>query len=62
MPPGAIYRGAAVPRDGAAWVRIAESAAAVGAILARGTPAHGINTGFGKLAHVHIGADGLAAL
>ena len=48
--------------DGAAWVRIAESAAAVGAILARGTPAHGINTGFGKLAHVHIGADGLAAL
>ncbi len=58
----AIYRGAAVALDGAAQAGIAESAATVGAILARGTPAYGINTGFGKLAHVRIGADDLAAL
>ena len=58
----AIYRGAAVALDGAAWAGIAESAATVGAILARGMPAYGINTGFGKLAHVRIGADDLAAL
>ena len=58
----AIYRGAAVALDGAAWAGVAESAAAVGAILARGAPAYGINTGFGKLAHVRIGADDLAAL
>ena len=58
----AIYRGAAVTLDGAAQAGIAESAATVGAILARGTPAYGINTGFGKLAQVRIGADDLAAL
>ena len=58
----AIYRGAAVALDGAAQAGIAESAATVGAILARGAPAYGINTGFGKLAHVRIGADDLAAL
>jgi len=58
----AIYRGAAVALDGAAQAGIAGSAAAVQAILARGTPAYGINTGFGKLAHVRIGPDDLAAL
>ena len=58
----AIYRGAAVALDGAAQAGIAEGAAAVGAILARGAPAYGINTGFGKLAHVRIGADDLATL
>lgn len=58
----AIYRGTAVALDGAAQAGIVESAAAVGAILARGAPAYGINTGFGKLAHVRIGADDLAAL
>ncbi len=58
----AIYRGAAVTLHAAAQAGIAESAAAVGAILARDAPAYGINTGFGKLAHVRIGADDLAAL
>ncbi len=58
----AIYRGAEVLLDGAAQAGIAESAAAVQAILSRGAPAYGINTGFGKLAHVRIGLDDLAAL
>ena len=41
---------------------IAESAAAVARILARGEPIYGINTGFGKLASVRIGDEDLAAL
>ena len=36
--------------------------AAVDAIIARGEPVYGINTGFGKLASVRIAADDLAAL
>jgi len=58
----AIYRGADVTLDEAAPGRIAASAAAVRAILARGEPVYGINTGFGKLAHIRIGADDLMAL
>jgi len=57
----AVYRGAGVALA-AGQDRIAASAAAVQAILARGEPAYGINTGFGKLAHVRIGADDLMAL
>ncbi len=57
----AVYRGAGVTLAGG-QERIAASAAAVQAILARGEPAYGINTGFGKLAHVRIGADDLMAL
>ncbi len=37
-----------------AWPAIEASAAAVGAVVARGAPAYGINTGFGKLAKTHI--------
>ena len=48
---------AAAARD-----RIAASAAAVGRILARGEPAYGINTGFGRLAQTRIPPEALAAL
>ncbi|HMO77241.1 MAG TPA: histidine ammonia-lyase [Sphingopyxis sp.] len=58
----AVYRGAAVRLDSACAPRIAESAAAVGRILAKGAPVYGINTGFGKLASVRIGDDDLATL
>jgi len=58
----AIYRGADVALDGAAHGKIAGSAATVQAILARGEPVYGVNTGFGKLAHIRVGADDLAAL
>ena len=58
----AIYRGAAVRLDPASAPRIAESAAAVGRILAKGAPVYGINTGFGKLASVRIDNADLATL
>jgi histidine ammonia-lyase len=41
---------------------IAESAAAVERILAKGEPVYGINTGFGKLASVRIGDADLETL
>ncbi|MDB5466868.1 MAG: hutH [Phenylobacterium sp.] len=58
----ALYRGAEVRLDPAAQAAIAESAAAVARILAKGEPVYGINTGFGKLASVRIEAGDLAAL
>ncbi|MDB5430027.1 MAG: hutH [Caulobacter sp.] len=58
----AIYRGGAVRLSPEAGPAIAESAAAVARILARGEPVYGINTGFGKLASVRIEACDLAAL
>ena len=58
----AIYRGAAPLLDPASMDAVAHSAAAVERILARGEPVYGINTGFGKLAHVRIPADDLATL
>jgi len=58
----ALYRGAAVRLDPACAPRVAESAATVARILARGKPVYGINTGFGKLANVHIGDNDLATL
>ncbi len=57
-----IYRGGAVRLDPAAKPAIAESAGAVGRILARGEPVYGINTGFGKLASVRIDDGDLATL
>jgi histidine ammonia-lyase len=57
-----IYRGAGVRLDPAAAGPIAQSAAAVARILARGEPVYGINTGFGKLANVRIVAGDLATL
>jgi histidine ammonia-lyase len=58
----AIYEGAAPVLDPACRPAIAESAAAVGRILARHEPVYGINTGFGKLASVRIGDEDLARL
>ena len=57
-----IYRGAAVTLDPACAPAIARSAETVDAIVARGEPVYGINTGFGKLASVRIGAHDLEAL
>jgi histidine ammonia-lyase len=45
-----------------ARARVSASRAVVDAAAARGTPAYGINTGFGALADVAIPADQLAAL
>jgi histidine ammonia-lyase len=58
----AVTDGAAVRLDPAAMPAVAAGARAVEAIIARGEPVYGVNTGFGKLASVHIGADNLAAL
>ncbi len=58
----AIYRGGPVTLDPAASPAIAQSAAAVGRILARGEPVYGINTGFGKLASVRIDDADLGTL
>ena len=58
----AVYRGADVTLDPACAVSIAGSAAAVERILARGEAVYGLNTGFGRLASVRIGADDLARL
>jgi histidine ammonia-lyase len=58
----AVYRGAGVKLDPACAPRVAESAAAVARILAKGEPVYGINTGFGKLASVRIGDEDLATL
>jgi histidine ammonia-lyase len=58
----AILDGADVRLDPAAMPAIEASARAVDAIIARGEAVYGINTGFGKLASVHIAAGDLAAL
>ena len=42
--------------------RVAAGAAAVRAIVERGEPAYGVNTGFGKLAQTHIPRESLAEL
>jgi len=57
-----IYRGADVALDPACHGAIERSAAAVSAILAKGEPIYGINTGFGKLASARIPASDLATL
>lgn len=44
------------------WPAVEASAAAVAAAVERGEPAYGINTGFGKLAKVHIANDQLERL
>jgi histidine ammonia-lyase len=58
----AVAEGAAVRLDPAARPAIEASARAVETIVARGEPVYGINTGFGKLASVRIGAADLATL
>lgn len=58
----AIYRGAVPRLDPSCRGRIAKSAAAVAAIVDKGDPVYGINTGFGKLASVRIPAEDLETL
>ncbi len=58
----AIYRGAVPRLDPSCRGRIAASAAVVAAIVEKGEPVYGINTGFGKLASVRIPADDLETL
>jgi histidine ammonia-lyase len=58
----AVADGAAVLVDRAALPQIEAGARAVAAILAKGEPVYGINTGFGRLAHVRIPAADLATL
>ena len=57
-----IYCGAALRLDPASARAIEASAHAVEAIVARGEPVYGINTGFGKLASVSIAREDLARL
>ncbi|MBV8412270.1 MAG: aromatic amino acid lyase, partial [Alphaproteobacteria bacterium] len=57
-----IYRGGVPSLDPACLPGIERAAAAVSEIVVRGEPVYGINTGFGKLANVHIPPGDLAAL
>jgi histidine ammonia-lyase len=57
-----IYRGASAAIDPACYPAVETSAEAVAALLAKGEPIYGINTGFGKLASVRIPPSDLAAL
>ena len=57
-----VYRGARVRLDASAQAAVQRSADAVAAIVARGEPVYGINTGFGKLASVRIERDDLETL
>jgi histidine ammonia-lyase len=58
----AVCRGAVPRLDPSCRERIKRSAAAVAAIVAKGEPVYGINTGFGKLASVRIPAEDLETL
>jgi histidine ammonia-lyase len=58
----AIFEGAGAKLDAAALPAIERSAATVAAIVAKGEPVYGINTGFGKLASVRIPAVDLEKL
>ncbi|WP_262268651.1 histidine ammonia-lyase [Microvirga yunnanensis] len=57
-----VYRGAAVALDQDCRAAIEAGARTIEAIVAKGEPVYGINTGFGKLASVRIGAADLATL
>ena len=58
----AIYFGADAALDPAARPAVERSAAVVDAIVAKGEPVYGVNTGFGKLASVRIAAVDLERL
>ena len=57
-----VYRGAALSLDPRALAAVARSERTVAAIVAKGQPVYGINTGFGKLASVRIEAADLETL
>jgi histidine ammonia-lyase len=58
----AIYRGAQVTLDPACDSAVVAGARSIEAILARGEPVYGINTGFGRLASIRIAPADLAVL
>jgi len=58
----AIYRDEALTFDHSAMPAVERAAATVAAIVARGEPVYGINTGFGKLASVRIASSDLSVL
>jgi len=57
-----VYRGAEVSLDTSCRPQIEAGAKTIEAIVAKGDPVYGINTGFGKLASVRIGQADLATL
>ena len=57
-----IHAGAEIQLDSACHAAVDESAATIAAIVARGAPIYGVNTGFGKLASVRIAEEDLARL
>ncbi len=57
-----LYRGASVRLDASAQAAVLRSAQVVEAIVAKGEPVYGINTGFGKLASVRIEREDLETL
>ncbi|QFU16314.1 histidine ammonia-lyase [Microvirga thermotolerans] len=57
-----VYRGAAVALDTGCRPKVEAGARTVEAIVAKGAPVYGINTGFGKLASVRIGTSDLTTL
>ncbi len=57
-----IYRGKSLRLDPASFAAIERAAGTVDAIVQKGDPVYGINTGFGKLASVRIDAADLALL
>ncbi|MCS3808803.1 histidine ammonia-lyase [Xanthomonas sp. 4461] len=58
----ALYRGADAALDDACAAAVLRSAQTVEAIVARGEPIYGVNTGFGKLASVRIERQDLQTL
>lgn len=58
----AIYRGESASLDRATYPAIAASAEVIARIVSLEEPVYGVNTGFGKLASVRIGAGELAKL
>ncbi|MCD0245330.1 histidine ammonia-lyase [Xanthomonas melonis] len=58
----ALYRGADAALDPACAAAVLRSAQTVEAIVARGEPVYGVNTGFGKLASVRIEREDLQTL
>jgi histidine ammonia-lyase len=57
-----VYRGAAVVLDTRCRPKVESAARTIEAIVAKGDPVYGVNTGFGKLASVRIDSADLATL
>jgi histidine ammonia-lyase len=57
-----IARGAPVELADGALAAVAASAATVAEIVRRGNAVYGINTGFGRLAHIRVDTNDLATL